>query len=153
MAVPAGLEAFDKHFDDAGDVPIEKTAIFVAPGPAAAVAGSSEARPSLWFSRSGCRSHRRMATARGSASRAYSSAGSGYTNADNSALDVIKSYTLGGAWVSWRSGDRKWEVQAWVKNFTDQVWRTHVYTQRGNRIAFGTFGPPRQYGLTLTSNY
>ncbi len=76
-----------------------------------------------------------------------------YTNADNNALDVIKSYTLGDAWVSWRSGDRKWEVQAWVKNFTDQVWGTHVYTQRGNRIAFGTFGPPRQYGLTLTFNY
>jgi len=76
-----------------------------------------------------------------------------YTSADNNPLDVIKSYTLGDAWVSWRSSDSKWELQAWVKNFTDQVWGTHVYTQRGNRIAFGTFGPPRQYGLTLTFDY
>lgn len=76
-----------------------------------------------------------------------------FFNADNNPLDVVESYTLGDAWVSWRSSDRQWEVQAWVKNFTDEVWGTHVYTQRGNRIAFGTFGPPRQYGLTLTFDY
>jgi len=76
-----------------------------------------------------------------------------FTNADNNSLDVIESYTLGDAWVSWRSNDSQWELQAWVKNFTDEVWGTHVYTQRGNRIAFGTFGPPRQYGLTLTFEY
>ncbi|WP_082924226.1 TonB-dependent receptor [Croceicoccus pelagius] len=76
-----------------------------------------------------------------------------FTNADNNPLDVIASYTLGDAWVSWTSSDRKWDIQAWVKNFTDEVWGTHVYTQRGNRIAFGTFGPPRQYGVTLTYNY
>ena len=76
-----------------------------------------------------------------------------FTNADNNPLDVIESYTLGDAWVSWRSSDSQWELQAWVKNFTDEVWGTHVYTQRGNRMAFGTFGPPRQYGLTLTFEY
>jgi iron complex outermembrane recepter protein len=76
-----------------------------------------------------------------------------FTNADNNRLDVIRSYTLGDAWVSWRSENSKWEVQGWVKNFTDKAWGTHVYTQRGNRIAFGTFGPPRQYGATLTFNY
>lgn len=76
-----------------------------------------------------------------------------YTNADNNPLDVIDSYTLGDAWVSWQSASRRWQLQAWVKNFTDEVWGTHVYTQRGSRIAFGTFGPPRQYGLTATFEY
>ena len=76
-----------------------------------------------------------------------------FTNADNNPLDVIDSYTLGDAWVSWQSASRRWQLQAWVKNFTDKVWGTHVYTQRGSRIAFGTFGPPRQYGLTATFKY
>ncbi len=76
-----------------------------------------------------------------------------FTNADNNPLDVIPAYTLGDAWVSWRSANKKWELQAWVKNFTDEAWRSHVYTQRGDRIAFGTFGAPRQYGLTLTFDY
>lgn len=76
-----------------------------------------------------------------------------FTNADNNPLDVIDSYTLGDAWVSWQSASRRWQLQAWVKNFTDEVWGTHVYTQRGSRIAFGTFGPPRQYGLTATFEY
>lgn len=75
------------------------------------------------------------------------------TNADNNPLDVIASYTLGDAWVSWRTSDRRWEVQAWVKNFTDKVYGTHTYTQRGNRMAFGTFGPPRTYGLTVSFEY
>jgi iron complex outermembrane receptor protein len=44
-------------------------------------------------------------------------------------------------------------VQAWVKNFTDEVYRTHVFTQRGNRIGFGTYAPPRTYGLTLQFRY
>lgn len=75
-----------------------------------------------------------------------------FTNADNNPLDVIDGYTLGDAWISYRTASGNWELQAWVKNFTDEVYGTHVYTQRGNRIAFGTFGPPRQYGLTLTFN-
>ncbi|WP_332812880.1 TonB-dependent receptor [Sphingomonas sp.] len=76
-----------------------------------------------------------------------------YTNADNNPLDVVGSYTLGDAWMSWRTANGKWELQAWVKNFTDEAYGTHTYTQRGNRIAFGTFGPPRQYGLTVTFEY
>lgn len=76
-----------------------------------------------------------------------------FTNADNNALDVIPSYTLADAWISWRNAGRKWEVQGWVKNIGDEAYRTHVYTQRGNRIAFGTFGAPRMYGLTLSYEY
>lgn len=76
-----------------------------------------------------------------------------FTNADNNPLDVLPQYTLADGWLSWRSADRKWEVQGWVKNIGDKAYRTHVYTQRGNRIAFGTFGAPRNYGVTLSYEY
>ena len=76
-----------------------------------------------------------------------------FTNADNNPLDVIPGYTLIEAWISWRSPSRKWEVQGWMKNIGDTAYRTHVYTQRGNRIAFGTFGAPRSYGLTISYEY
>ena len=76
-----------------------------------------------------------------------------YTNVDNNPLDVIPSHTVGDAWLAWNSADDQWMVQAWVRNFTDEVYRTHVFTQRGNRLAFGTFAPPRTYGLTVQFSY
>ncbi len=76
-----------------------------------------------------------------------------YTNVDNNPLDVIPSHTVGDAWLAWNSADDQWMVQAWVKNFTDEVYRTHVFTQRGNRIGFGTFAPPRTYGMTVQFSY
>ena len=76
-----------------------------------------------------------------------------FTNVDNNPLDVIPEHTVGDAWLAWNSDNDKWMVQAWVRNFTDEVYRTHVFTQRGNRIAFGTFAPPRTYGLTLQFSY
>ncbi|WP_048886381.1 TonB-dependent receptor [Aurantiacibacter atlanticus] len=76
-----------------------------------------------------------------------------FTNADNNPLDVLPSYTLADAWIAWQSADRVWEIQGWVKNFTDEAYRTHVYSQRGGRIAFGTFGSPRTYGVTLSYEY
>ena len=68
-------------------------------------------------------------------------------------LDVIPEHTVADAWLAWHSNDDRWMVQAWVKNITDEVYRTHVFTQRGNRIAFGTFAPPRTYGLTVQFDY
>ncbi|MFT5472374.1 MAG: iron complex outermembrane receptor protein [Kiritimatiellia bacterium] len=76
-----------------------------------------------------------------------------YTNVDNNSLDVIPGYSVGDARLSWNSADDQWMVQAWVKNFTDEVYRTHVFTQRGGRIGFGTFAPPRTYGLTVQFSY
>ena len=76
-----------------------------------------------------------------------------YTNVDNNPLDVIPEHTVADAWLAWHSNDDRWMVQAWVKNITDEVYRTHVFTQPGNRVAFGTFAPPRTYGLTLQFDY
>ncbi|MBL4838333.1 MAG: TonB-dependent receptor [Kordiimonadaceae bacterium] len=76
-----------------------------------------------------------------------------FTNVDNNALDVIPSYTVVDAWLAWNSSDSKWMVQAWVKNLTDKAYRTHVFTQRGGRVAFATFAPPRTFGLTVQYEY
>ena len=78
---------------------------------------------------------------------------SAFTNVDNNALDFIPAYTVVDAWLAWNSLDDKWMVQAWIKNLTDAEYRTHVFTQRGGRIAFGTFGSPRTFGLTLQYRY
>jgi iron complex outermembrane receptor protein len=76
-----------------------------------------------------------------------------YTNADNNPLDVIPGYFIGDAWLSWTAPDRRWDIQGWVKNFTDKAYRTHVFTQRGNRLAVATFGAPVTYGMTVSFTY
>lgn len=76
-----------------------------------------------------------------------------FTNVDNNPIDIIPEHTVSDAWLAWNSDSDKWMVQGWVRNLTDEVYRTHVFTQRGNRIGFGTYAPPRTYGITLQYSY
>jgi iron complex outermembrane receptor protein len=76
-----------------------------------------------------------------------------FTNVDNNPIDIIPEHTVSDAWLAWNSDNDKWMVQGWVRNLTDEVYRTHVFTQRGNRIGFGTYAPPRTYGVTLQYSY
>jgi len=72
---------------------------------------------------------------------------------DNNSIAVIPDYSVMDALVSWKTEDGKWSVTGWVKNLTDEYYRTHVYTQRGSRIAFANFAPPRTVGLTVEYNH
>jgi len=72
---------------------------------------------------------------------------------DENPLATIPAYDIWDARVGYISPDQRWEVAAWIKNIGEEKYRTHVFTQRGGRIAFATHGDPRTYGLTLTYNY
>ncbi len=72
---------------------------------------------------------------------------------DNNSIAVIPNYTVMDALVSWKDTSANWTVTGWVKNLTDEYYRTHVYTQRSSRIAFANFAPPRTVGVTVEYNY
>jgi len=72
---------------------------------------------------------------------------------DNNSIAVIPNYTVMDALVSWKDQSENWTVTGWVKNLTDEWYRVHVYTQRGSRIAFANFAPPRTAGVTVEYNY
>ena len=72
---------------------------------------------------------------------------------DENPIATIPSYEIWDARVAYNSPDDRWELAAWIKNIGSEKYRTHVFTQRGGRIAFAVFGDPETYGLTLTFNY
>ena len=72
---------------------------------------------------------------------------------DNNPINVSSSYSVLDAWGAYTTPDQKWELKLWMKNITDKEYVTHGFTQRGSRIAFGLFGEPRTYGLTVTYRF
>ncbi|GHF18010.1 TonB-dependent receptor [Kordiimonas sediminis] len=79
--------------------------------------------------------------------------GHSFYDADNNDLATIPSYDIWDARVAWMSADGRYELAAWGQNIGNEKYRTHVFTQRGSRIAFAQYGMPRTYGLTFTYNY
>lgn len=76
-----------------------------------------------------------------------------YYDPDNNDLATIPSYNIWDARLQWTSAEGNYQVSLWGQNIGDEKYRTHVFTQRGSRIAFARFGLPRMYGLTFTYNY
>jgi iron complex outermembrane recepter protein len=72
---------------------------------------------------------------------------------DNNDITVIPDYSIVDALLSWKSVDEVWSVTAWIKNLTDEEYRTHIYSQRNAQIAFATFGQPKRFGITVEYNY
>ncbi len=76
-----------------------------------------------------------------------------YYDPNNNNLATIPAYSLWDARIAWNSPDGKWELAGWIKNIGDKEYRTHVFSQRGSRIAFALFGAPRTYGFTGTYSF
>ena len=72
---------------------------------------------------------------------------------NNNPITIAPSYGLWNARLAWTSANANWEVAGWIKNIGDEDYIHHTFSQRGSRIAFGRFGPPRHYGVTVTYNY
>lgn len=72
---------------------------------------------------------------------------------NNNPITIAPSYGLWNGRLAWTSATRKWEVAGWIKNIADKDYIHHTFSQRGSRIAFGRFGAPRHYGITITYNY
>ncbi len=75
--------------------------------------------------------------------------GKTFTAADN--RQIIPSYTLVNASLTWTSPNNLYKVQAWARNLGDTVY----YVSRPETTVgdIQEFGPPRTYGFTLTRNF
>lgn len=76
-----------------------------------------------------------------------------FLDPNNNAITTIPSYDIWDIRLAFTSPDGRWEVAGFVKNLGDEKYRTHVFSQRGSRIAFALFGEPRTGGVTITLNY
>jgi len=76
-----------------------------------------------------------------------------FLDPNNNPITVIPSYSIWDVRLAFVSPDGRWELAGWVQNLGDEKYRTHVFSQRGSRIAFALFGAPRTGGVTLTFTY
>jgi iron complex outermembrane receptor protein len=77
-----------------------------------------------------------------------------FTNGANAATNLIKSYTLTNARVTWRSGGGDWESAVEVTNLTDKYYyltRFDQFTLTG--ITDGQPGRPREWALTVKRKF
>lgn len=66
-------------------------------------------------------------------------------------------YSLWNARISFAPADKKWGVEAWMRNIGDTRYRTFAqaigFAVNGNSAATARLGEPKTYGLTLRANY
>jgi iron complex outermembrane receptor protein len=77
-----------------------------------------------------------------------------YGNAINEPTNLIPSYVLANARVTWRDAEDRWMLAAEVTNLTDKVYYTSVFDQAhsSGTVSFG-IAMPRAYALTLKHNF
>ncbi|MGH8287102.1 MAG: hypothetical protein ACRETT_15245, partial [Steroidobacteraceae bacterium] len=61
------------------------------------------------------------------------------------------SFGLLNASLTYGSSSGTWQVAAWAKNLTDEVYRTSIIVFLGDEISL--FGAPRTYGVNFTYNF
>ena len=76
-----------------------------------------------------------------------------FLDPNNNAITLIPSYDIWDIRLAFTSADGRWEIAGFIKNLGDEKYRTHVFSQRGSRIAFALFGEPRTGGVTISLNY
>ncbi|WP_420607563.1 TonB-dependent receptor [Novosphingopyxis sp.] len=69
---------------------------------------------------------------------------------DNDFVEYRRPRTLWDASITYHLNDR-FSAQAWVRNFTDVEYRTHQTDVAGG--VFVQYGPPRQFGVTLSAEF
>ena len=59
-------------------------------------------------------------------------------------------YWLHNLRLSWRSADEKIEVSGWVRNLTDEVYKSYAFdASAGFGVVGNLVGDPRTYGATV----
>ena len=77
-----------------------------------------------------------------------------YTNATNDFTNLIDSYTLTNARLSWMGQEDVWEAALEVTNLTDELYYLTIFDQRTSvGQVTGQPGFPRMYGLTLKRRF
>jgi iron complex outermembrane recepter protein len=77
-----------------------------------------------------------------------------YTNATNDFSNLIDSYTLTNARLSWKGLDDQWEAAFEVTNLSDELYYLTIFDQRTSvGQVTGQPGYPRMYGVTLRRRF
>jgi iron complex outermembrane receptor protein len=71
-----------------------------------------------------------------------------FTSASNSLYSLIAAYGLVNLRAGVRSGDGRWDLQAWVRNADDKLYFLSLGAANTGAVT-GTLGDPRTYGVTL----
>lgn len=86
-----------------------------------------------------------------SARAEWSYRGDQYSTPTNTAASLTPSYSLFNGRVGIASEDDRWGVYIWGKNLADEdylLWQDHIGTDD-----VGAYGPPRMYGVSLTTHF
>jgi len=78
-----------------------------------------------------------------------------YANAVNAPTNLIDSYTLTNARLSWRSADTAWEAALEVRNLSDQVYFVNIFDQYASTAGqlAGDVGLPRMWSVSLRRSF
>ena len=66
-------------------------------------------------------------------------------------VQQIEGYTLANVALKWASDNGHLSIKGWYSNVLNKTYIAHLYTTGAGAI--GTYGAPRQFGLTLTWHY
>lgn len=61
---------------------------------------------------------------------------------------MIREYDLVNARIAYAGANETWEVAAWVKNLTDELWQLHTVNTFG--VYSDLYAPPRTYGVAVS---
>ena len=71
----------------------------------------------------------------------------------NNPISKANAHDVWDARLAYRTSGGHWEIALWGKNIFEEKYITHLFTQRGGRIAFALFGDPARYGVSVEYNY
>ena len=83
----------------------------------------------------------------------YRHTGDHYFDLNEQAAGREDDYGLLGARISYAGAGDSWELAAWAKNLTDELYRSHVQSIRAGRAGISQMGEPRTWGLTFTKRF
>ncbi len=76
-----------------------------------------------------------------------------YQDLYNYELNKFPSRRLLDMSLNWYSNDETVSVSGWVKNAANEEYKTHSFDDSDGQISVATYGPPRQFGLTLNLHF
>jgi iron complex outermembrane recepter protein len=79
-----------------------------------------------------------------------------YTNATNDTFNLVDSYVLANARLTWRSKEQDWQVSFEVTNLFDKLYYLNIFDQHQATSVgqvTGQPGLPRQWAITLKRNF
>jgi iron complex outermembrane receptor protein len=79
--------------------------------------------------------------------------GNQHLELENAPADLEPQYIVGNARIGYATPDDRFEVAAWVRNFTDRWYRVYSIDFSAVGLMQNVYGPPRTFGATFTYHW